>query len=188
MTLVYKSMMEEVLNQFPKLQEIEITDITDHNILWTLSEYIDAGYVHFKTGRKELYRLSILLENYAAKYNVPLLATFETEKRYRYVEERYMELLEKIPKAWIIGDFKNSLLAPQPPKNTEVISCDGTNLVDIWMVVTKGEKGVFGLVAEDIGDGMYRGFFSTSPSIIGKAIESTEKSLKTSIDLNKSYD
>ena len=72
MELQYQSMMDEILNEFPKLKDVEVTDITDHNLLWYLSEYIKAGYVRFETGRKELYRLSILLENYAVKYKVPL--------------------------------------------------------------------------------------------------------------------
>ena len=187
MELQYQSMLDEVLKEFPKLSDVEITDITDHNLLWYLSEYIQAGYVRFQTNRKELYRLSILLEDYAAKHNVPLLATFETSERYKYVEKRYMELVKDIPKVWIIGNFNNPSLAPQPPKNSEVISCDGTNLTEIWMVLTKGEKGPFGLIAEDMGDGIYRGFFSISPSVIGKAIESTEKSLKVKIDFDKNY-
>ncbi len=188
MQMQYKSLVDELLTQFPKLREVENTDITDHNLLWHLSDYIKAGHVNFETGRKELYRLSILIENYASKHNVPLLATFETDKRYKYVQDRYIELLEEIPKAWIIGNFNNPYLAPHPPKNAEVISCDGTNLEEIWMVVTQGEKGPFGLVAENIGDGMYRGFFSSSPAIIGKAINSTEKSLRAKIDLTKSYE
>jgi hypothetical protein len=180
-------MLDEVLKQFPKLSDVEITDITDHNLLWHLSEYIQAGYVRFETGRKELYRLSILLENYSVKHKVPLLATFETSERYKYVESRYMELVKDIPKVWIIGNFLNPSLAPQPPRNAEVISCDGTNLSEIWMVLTKGENGPFGLIAENMGDGMYRGFFSISPSVIRKAIESTEKSLKIKIDFDKNY-
>ncbi|AJM92406.1 hypothetical protein NPIRD3C_1194 [Nitrosopumilus piranensis] len=184
MKLEYKSMIDELFSEFPKLLDVKITDITDHNVLWYLRDYINSGYVRFEAGRKELYRLSILIENYAAKYKVPLLATFETSKRYKYVEDRYMELVKDIPKVWIIGNFNNPSLAPQPPKNAEVISCDGTNLTEIWMVLTKGDKGPFGLVAEDIGDGMFRGFFSISPTIINKAIEITEKSLKTKIDFD----
>ena len=180
-------MMDEILNEFPKLAEVKVTDITDHNLLWYLSEYINAGHVRFETGRKELYRLSILLENYAVKHKAPLLASFETAKRYKYVEDRYIELVEDIPKVWIIGNFNNPSLAPQPPKNTEVISCDGTNLSEIWMVLTKGENGPFGLIAEDIGNGIYRGFFSISPSIMGKAVKSIERSLKIQIDFDKSY-
>ena len=187
MELQYQSMMDEILNEFPKLKDVEVTDITDHNLLWYLSEYINAGHVRFETGRKELYRLSILLENYAAKHKAPLLASFETSKRYKYVEDRYMELVEDIPKVWIIGNFNNPSLAPQPPKNTEVISCDGTNLSEIWMVLTKGENGPFGLIAEDIGNGIYRGFFSISPSIMGKAVKSIERSLKIRIDFDISY-
>ena len=181
MAQTYQSFLQGIWNQFPGLSEQEITDITDHNILWKLSEYIKAGYVNFKTGRKELYRLSILLENYAVKYNVPLFATFETEKRYKYVEDRYVEILEKIPKAWIIGNFNNPFLAPKSPKSAEVISCDGTNISDMWIVLTKGEKGPFGLVAENMGDGQYKGFFTISPDVMKKVVQEISNSLKISI-------
>jgi len=181
----YQSFMDEIWSQFSGLSDQKLTDLTDHNILWSLDDYIKAGYVNFKTGTKELYRLSILLENYAVKQNAPLLATFETEKRYKYVEDRYVEILKKVPKAWIIGDFKNSLLAPQPPKTTEVVSCDGTNISDMWIVVTNGPQGPFGLIAEDIGDRMYRGFFSISPIVIGKAIQTINEALRINIDLSK---
>ena len=181
----YQSFMDEVWSQFSGLSDWELTDLTDHNILWSLDDFIKAGYVNFKTGTKELYRLSVLLENYAVKNNQPLLATFETEKRYKYVEDRYVEILKKVPKAWIIGNFNNPLLAPQPPKTTEVVSCDGTNISSMWIVVTNGPGGPFGLVAEDIGDRLYRGFFSISPVVIGKAIQSINESLRINIDMQK---
>ena len=181
----YQSFMDDIWSRFSGLSDAKLTDLTDHNILWSLGDYIKAGYVNFKTGTKELYRLSILLENYAVKHNEPLLATFETEKRYKYVEDRYGEILNKVPKAWIIGDFKNSLLAPQPPKTTEVVSCDGTNISDMWIVVTRGPEGPFGLVAEDIGDRMYRGFFSYSPMVIGKVIQNINADLRINIDMSK---
>ncbi|AJW70663.1 hypothetical protein NADRNF5_0971 [Nitrosopumilus adriaticus] len=183
MSVQYNSFLDELWNEFPGLSEKEITDITDHNLLWTLEEYIKAGYVNFKTDRKELYRLSILLENFAVKNNSPLLATFETEKRYKYVEDRYIEILQKIPKSWIIGNFNNPFLAKQPPKNAQVVSCDGTNISDMWIVVTKNSTGPFGLLAENMGDGQYRGFFSISPPLIQKAIEKISKSLRISIEI-----
>ncbi|WP_420545887.1 hypothetical protein [Nitrosopumilus sp.] len=181
----YQSFMDEIWNQFPGLSDKESTDLTDHNILWSLDEYMAAGYVNFTTGPKELYRLSILLENYAVKHRAPLLATFETEKRYKYVEGRYVEILKKVPKAWIIGNFNNPLLAPLPPQTTEVVSCDGTNISDMWIVVTRGPEGPFGLVAEDIGDRMYRGFFSISPIVTGKVIQTINEALRINIDLSK---
>ena len=185
MKYTYQSFMDEIWSQFPGLSDKALTDLTDHNILWSLDEYVKAGYVNFKTGPKELYRLSILLENYAVKHNSPLLATFEVEKRYKYVEDRYAEILNKVPKAWIIGDFKNSFLAPQPHQTVEVVSCDGTNIADMWIVVTRGPEGPFGLVAEDIGDRMYRGFFSISPLVIGKTIQTINEALRININLSK---
>jgi len=175
--------MDETWNLFPKLVKVKTTDLTEHNILETLQDFINAGHVNFKTGRKELYRLSVLIENYAVKHNSPLLATFETEERYKYVEEHYTNILSKIPKAWIIGNFNNPLLAPQPPASTEVVSCDGTNVSDMWIVVTRGSDGPFGLVAENIGYGQYRGFFSYSPMIISKVVQNVSTKLKVGIDI-----
>ena len=182
MSQSYNSFLAEIYSEFPALADAKLTDVTDHNILWTLEEWMNAGHVRFTTSRKELYRISILLENYAVKHNAPLLATFETEKRFKYVEDRYVEILEKIPKAWIIGNFNNPFLQPQPPKGAEVVSCDGTNISDMWIVVTKGPKGPFGLVAEEMGDGQFSGFFSISPQVIQKAVSTINQNLKTQID------
>ncbi|MGY5144043.1 MAG: hypothetical protein ACW9XH_06130 [Candidatus Nitrosopumilus sp. bin_32a] len=182
MSQSYNSFLAEIYSEFTSLTNAKETDVTDHNILWTLEEWMDAGHVRFTTSRKELYRISILLENYAVKHNTPLLATFETEKRFKYVEDRYIEILEKIPKAWIIGNFNNPFLQPQPPKGAEVISCDGTNISDMWIVVTKGPNGPFGLVAEEMGNGKFSGFFSISPQVIQKAIDIINKNLRSQID------
>lgn len=182
MSQSYNRFLAEIYSEFPALADSKLTDVTDHNILWTLEEWMNAGHVRFTTSRKELYRISILLENYAVKHNAPLLATFETEKRFKYVEDRYVEILEKIPKAWIIGNFNNPFLQPQPPKGAEVVSCDGTNISDMWIVVTKGPKGPFGLVAEEMGDGQFSGFFSISPQVIQKAVNTINQNLKTQID------
>jgi len=182
MSQSYNSLLAEIYSEFPALAEAKSTDVTDHNILWTLEEWMNAGHVCFTTSRKELYRISILIENYAVKHNAPLLATFETEKRFKYVENRYMEILKKIPKAWIIGNFNNPFLQPQPPKGAQVISCDGTNISDMWMVVTRGPNGPFGLVAEEIEDGQFSGFFSISPQVIQKAINIINQDLRSQID------
>ena len=93
------------------------------------------------------------------------------------------KILKKIPKAWIIGNFNNPLLAPQPPESTEVVSCDGTNISDMWIVLTQGPKGPFGLVAENMGDEQYKGFFSYSPKVTSKVIESINQKLKIKIQI-----
>ena len=121
----FVSFIDDIWNKFPTFKEVENTDLTDHNKLWTLDEYRKQIMLILKQVKKELYRLSILIENYSVKHNTPLLATFETEARYKYVEERYREILEKISKAWIIGNFNNPDLAPHPPASAEVVSCDG---------------------------------------------------------------
>ena len=183
MTDHFVSFLDDIWEKFPTFGEKENTDLTNHNLLWSLDEYRKANYVNFKTGKKELYRLSILLENYAEKHDTPLLATFETEARYKYVEKRYLEILSKISKAWIIGNFINPELAPHPPASAEVISCDGTNISPMWIVLTKGENGPFGLVAEDIGDKEYRGFFTSNSNILDKVIDDINEQLKIKITI-----
>lgn len=183
MTDHFVSFLDDIWEKFPTFAEKENTDLTNHNLLWSLDEYRKANYVNFKTGKKELYRLSILLENYAEKHDTPLLATFETEARYKYVEKRYLEILSKISKAWIIGNFINPELAPHPPATAEVISCDGTNISPMWIVLTKGENGPFGLVAEDIGDKEYRGFFTSNSNILDKVIDDINEQLKIKISI-----
>jgi len=183
MTDHFVSFLDDIWQKFPTFAEKENTDLTNHNLLWSLDEYRKANYVNFKTGKKELYRLSILLENYAEKHDTPLLATFETEARYKYVEKRYLEILSKISKAWIIGNFINPELAPHPPATAEVISCDGTNISPMWIVLTKGENGPFGLVAEDIGDKEYRGFFTSNSNILDKVIDDINEQLKIKISI-----
>jgi len=183
MTDHFVSFLDDIWEKFPTFAEKENTDLTNHNLLWSLDEYRKANYVNFKTGKKELYRLSILLENYAEKHDTPLLATFETEARYKYVEKRYLEILSKISKAWIIGNFINPELAPHPPASAEVISCDGTNISPMWIVLTKGENGPFGLVAEDIGDKEYRGFFTSNSNILDKVIDDINEQLKIKISI-----
>jgi hypothetical protein len=184
MSLRYKSFVENIWSDFPELKKVKFTDITNYNYFWTLKQHIDVGYLNFKTERKYLYRLSILLENYAVQNKAPLLATFETENRYKYVEDRYHELLQKISRAWIIGDFKNPFLPPNPPKSAKVISCDGTNIDNMWIVLTRRSTGPFGLVAENTGKGQYRGFFSISPPVIGEVIKNISKQLKTNFDFS----
>ena len=91
MTEHYVSFTDDIWTKFPTFAEKELTDITNHNLLWSLEEYQKANYVNFKTGKEELYRLSILIENYAVKHKTPLLATFETKKRYNADEIRIVE-------------------------------------------------------------------------------------------------
>ena len=110
---------------------------------------------------------------------------FENESLYKYVEDRYIEILKKVPRAWIIGNFNNPFLAQNLPNTVEVISCVGTNISDMWIVITKRSTGVFGLVAEDVGDNNFRGFFSISPMVIRKTIENICTTLKVDIGLAK---
>ena len=72
----FVSFIDDIWNKFPTFKEVENTDLTDHNKLWTLDEYRKANYVNFKTGKKELYRLSILIENYSVQAQYSIISNF----------------------------------------------------------------------------------------------------------------
>ena len=91
--------------------------------------------------------------------------------------------LSKISKAWIIGNFINPELAPHPPQTAEVVSCDGTNISPMWIVATRSEKGPFGLVAEDLGNREYRGFFTSNTNIMKAVIDDINEQLKIKITI-----
>ena len=119
MTDHFVSFLDDIWEKFPTFAEKENTDLTNHNLLWSLDEYRKANYVNFKTGKKELYRLSILLENYAEKHYTPLLATFETEARYKYVEKRYLEILKSLRSHGWSRDLKDNKILSKKYKNID---------------------------------------------------------------------
>ncbi|HSG83323.1 MAG: hypothetical protein ACE5Q4_03320 [Nitrosopumilus sp.] len=182
--------LESITNQFPDLQKSPLVDITDKGTFDTLLSHINAEYVNFdNVKRTDLYRLSIMIEEHAQRANMPLIATFETEHLYKYVEKRYLKLVENIPKTWIIGGFDNPFFAPKtPPEKAEILTCAGTTLQDMWIVISKNHDGLFGLVAEDIGGvekgDWFRGFFTSKTEVIQKVIDEMNDIMMTHIDLS----
>ena len=55
----------------------------------------------------------------------------------------------------------------------------------MWIVVTKGPNGPFGLVAEDIGNDKFRGFFSVDSKIIEKVIKIINDTMRIEINFSK---
>ncbi len=184
----YAGFLDNVYDKFDDLKKIPPTDTFDFFRL-TLDELTKKGYFNFdNSSKKPLKKISLLLESYAKKNNVPLLATFETAAKFKFAEDRYLDLLKKIPKVWIIADFNNPFLAQGFPDNAQTISCNGTNIATIWAVITKGPAGPMGLVAEELIDGSYKGFFSVSPKIIQESIDQINATLRRDIDVTKSYE
>ena len=180
--------LESITNQFPDLQKSPLVDITDANKFGTLLSHINAEYVNFdNVKRPDLYRLSMMIEDHAQRAYEPLVATFETEHLYKYVEERYLKILKNIPKAWIIGGFDNPFFAPKtPPGKAEILTCAGTTLQDMWIVISKNHDGLFALVAQDIGGvekgDWFRGFFTTKEKVIQAVIDNINQTMMTHID------
>ena len=87
MSKQYKSFIEELKIQCPELPKGNLKDVTTDSGLSTLEDFRKAEFVNFEAKREDLYRLSMDIEAYAVKNYVPLLATFETETLYKYVQK-----------------------------------------------------------------------------------------------------
>jgi len=183
----YKSFTEELKIQCPELPKDKPKDVTTDSGLSTLEDFRKHEFVNFEAKREDLYRLSMDIEAYAVKNYAPLLATFETEALYKYVQKRYTEILKKIPHAWIIGGFDDPFLIPPDsvPATAEILSCLDTNIEKMWIVVTRGEDGPFGLVAEDLGNDKFRGFFTMDSKIIEKVIKIINDTMRIKIKFSK---
>ena len=180
--------LDPIYEKFPGLQKEELVDISDPTVFNTLDDYLKIEHLSFdKVKRPDLYRLSMLIEQHAARAYEPLVATFETEHLYKYVEERYLKLIQDIPKTWIIGGFDNPFFAPRtPPDRTEILTCAGTNLQDMWIVLSKNHDGMFGLVAEDLGGvekgDWFRGFFTSKSQVLKFVVDKINETMMTDID------
>ena len=179
-----ESFIEKIFTAFPDYRTKATADekIYTH---WNFQDYQNSKYVNILADRSDLYALSIMIENYAAKHSRPLIAAFEDEARYKYVEDRYAKLMKSLPKIWIIGNFNNPYLAQHIPSHASVISCVGTNLTTVWLVITRDENGPIGLVADDIGQGKFKGFFSTNSKIVKYAVDLAAYELRMEMDLMK---
>ncbi|MBT3592314.1 MAG: hypothetical protein HOC53_00125 [Candidatus Nitrosopelagicus sp.] len=184
MGLINDSLVETVFNKFPEKKDIPKQG-EDIFTRWNFQDFQDGGYLNFTADRSDLFALSIMIENYASKHNSPLLASFESEKRYEFVKDRYMKMMKRLPRTWIIGDFNNPHLAQTLPETVQVLSCVGTPLATVWAVVTRGPDGPIGLIAEEYGIGKFRGFFSVLPDILQVALDAMGDVLVTTFDFNK---
>lgn len=183
MALQHAGFVGEIWSKFPELPNRKKVD---NSVFaeWDLEGFIKAGYINFEAGRKELYVLSMMLEEYAIKNRKPLVASFEKESLFKYVEPRYRIILKTIPKSWIIGNFNNPYLAQDLPQTAQVLSCVGTSLVDVWTVITRGSHGPFGLYAEEFEKGSFKGFFSISPIVFRHVLKTMGDILNTKMDLD----
>ena len=53
----------------------------------------------------------------------------------------------------------------------------------MWIVASRSEKGPFGLVAEDLGNRDYRGFFTSNTNIMQAVIDDINEQLKIKIEI-----
>jgi hypothetical protein len=62
----YTSFIDKVWRSYPTLSKREFNDESELKS-WSLGQYISAGCINFHTDRKTLYKLSMMLENFAVK-------------------------------------------------------------------------------------------------------------------------
>jgi len=172
----YTGFVGQVWEEFPQLSEWHNLD-NDKLPIWKLEKFIDAGYHNFVAERKPLYHLSKLVEQYAKENNQPLLSTFEKIAKYKFVENRYQDMIKQIPKIWIVADFGR--IGIKTPLNIELLNCRDTNLANVWSVITRGPYGPFGLIAEEFEDGKFRGFFTLNPNVTRHVLDVMGKTLGT---------
>jgi hypothetical protein len=158
--------LESITNQFPELRDSPLVDITDYDKFNTLLDHINVDYMNYdKVKRTDLYRLSMMIEDHAQRAYEPLVAVFETEHLYKYVEKRYYKIIENTPKTWVIGGFENPFFAPETPSNGEILTCAGTTLQDTWIVISK-----------------YKGFFTSKTEVIQKVLDEMNHIMMTDIN------
>lgn len=136
----------------------------------SLEDLLKNQYHNFVTHRKPLYQLSKMIEKYAEDNRSPLVASFEKAARFNFVERRYYEMINKIPKIWVVADFGKTDFHLSPKIN--VLNCKNTELTNVWSVIVKGHEGPFGLISEEFQDGNFRGFFTSNTDVCTHAIES----------------
>ena len=133
MGLTNDSLLDTVFEKFPEKKDV--TEQGDEIFVnWNFQDFQDGGYLNFKADRSDLFALSIMIENYASKHTSPLLASFETDKRYEFVKDRYLKLMKKLPRTWIIGNFNNPHLAQEMPDSCVAVSYTHLTLPTILLV------------------------------------------------------
>lgn len=180
MSGTYEGFVGEVWKEFPSLAEWHDDDPAQLQ-MWTLEQFIEAGYHNFHAERKQLFHISKLIEKYAQDNSQPLLATFEKIARYKFVEKRYQKMIETIPKIWVVADYGSTKI--DTPKKIDVINCKDTSLIDVWSVITRGPYGPFGLIAEEYEDGKFRGFFTLNAKVCRHTVDAMGKILKTKFNI-----
>ena len=135
MGLTNDSLIDTVFEKFPEKKNVEEQG-DDIFVNWNFQDFQDGGYLNFKADRSDLFALSIMIENYASKHTVPLLASFETDKRYEFVKDRYLKMMKNTLDAEE-SCYDNSWDENKPiPNPCEPISCDE----DSCSVTKKDEK------------------------------------------------
>ncbi|KAF6245112.1 hypothetical protein [Nitrosopumilus sp. b2] len=176
----YTDFVGKVWEQFPQLAQLHNLENTTLPMC-NLDQFVESTYHNFIAKRKPLYYLSKLIENYAQENYRPLLASFETIARFKFVERRYSKIIHQIPKIWIIGAFEKTHF--YLPSKIDVFNCRNTEMANIWSVITRGPNGPFGLISEEFEDGKFRGFFTTNPDVCRCALKIMGKTLGTKFDI-----
>lgn len=180
MSSPYSDFVGKIWDHFEFMDELHYSENMDVP-QGSLEDLLKNQYHNFVTHRKPLYHLSKMIEKYAESNGVPLVATFEKEARFNFVERRYYEMIDKIPKICVVADFGKTDFHLSPKIN--VLNCKNTELINVWSVIARGPEGPFGLISEEFQDGRFRGFFTSNADVCAHAIETMEDILKSKIEI-----
>ena len=176
--MLYNSIFDELL----AILNYDINfDLDNSKILgFTYDDLIskkDINYVGYRSG---ILHLSKLIEQYAIEKKVPLLIDIQNDKRFLLSENRMKNIFKQVPSVSMIGNFSEDL---KFDSNVKIINCGKNALEKNWIVLTKDDDGLFGLVTEQIDDKSFRGFYSGNSEIMEPLIKIISNNLNFDIQI-----
>ena len=126
----------------------------------------------YTTSRKNMLLLSSGIEN-IVRVKPPfnkfvLLSLFQRVSNFNSVKEQYYEMAPLTKKLYLIGG--RGLAAGIKLPNTEIIDSTSSGLEKNWVIIALAQDEGCALIAEELEDGRYRGFFTTNRNLSDRCL------------------
>ena len=126
----------------------------------------------YTTSRKNMLLLSSGIEN-IVRVKPPfnkfvLLSLFQRVSNFNSVKEQYNEMTPLTKKLYLIGG--RGLAAGIKLPNTEIIDSTSSGLEKNWVIIALAQDEGCALIAEELEDGRYRGFFTTNRNLSDRCL------------------
>ena len=126
----------------------------------------------YTTSRKNMLLLSSGIEN-IVRIKPPfnkfvLLSLFQRVSNFNSVKEQYNEMTPLTKKLYLIGG--RGLAAGIKLPNTEIIDSTSSGLEKNWVIIALAQDEGCALIAEELEDGRYRGFFTTNRNLSDRCL------------------